>query len=60
MPIFVEIPILRDAKIAPPHVGHQVEVAGTIDASVGTKTAPRLKIDTVQWLSNACWAPEKK
>jgi hypothetical protein len=50
----------KDAKVAPLHVGHQVEVAGTIDPSAGTKAAPRLKIDTVQLISIACWAPEKK
>ena len=50
----------KDAKLAPLHVGHEVELAGTIDPSAGTKAAPRLKVETVQWLSTACWAPEKK
>lgn len=49
-----------DAKLTP-HVGHKVEITGTIDmeakspaGSPSASAAPRLKVDTVQMIASSC------
>jgi len=52
-----------DAKLTP-HVGHKVEVTGTVeeprtatptpDSAASTANAPKLKVDTVRMISSTC------
>ena len=50
-----------DAKLTP-HVGHKVEITGTVDESKGASStspasstnAPKLKVDTVKMIASTC------
>jgi hypothetical protein len=47
----------RDSKLSP-HVGHQVEVTGTLkgssSSSASSSDAPKLKVDNVRMISTSC------
>ena len=50
-------PLAGDASKLTPHVGHQVEITGSFESSSsapGTSGAPRLKIDSLRMISEAC------
>jgi hypothetical protein len=46
-----------DAKLTP-HVGHKVEIAGTVDqpssASTSSTSAPKLKVETIKMIAASC------
>ena len=44
-----------DAKLTP-HVGHKVEIAGTVDqpSSTSSTSAPKLKVETIKMIAASC------
>ena len=49
----------RDSKLSP-HVGHQVEVTGSIKAGStvgGLPDAPKLKVENIKMISTSCGSP---
>jgi hypothetical protein len=42
------------------HVGHTLEVVGTIAGAATGSTPPRLNVQSVNYLSQSCWRPVKQ
>jgi hypothetical protein len=46
----------RDSKLSP-HVGHQVEVTGSIKGGSSGPDAPKLKVENIKMISTSCGSP---
>ncbi len=46
----------RDSKLSP-HVGHQVEVTGSIKGGSSSPDAPKLKVENIKMISTSCGSP---